>query len=120
MAEVEHMPAMVSLESDSVAGHFVDDVLLHQITGFVVGLSPSSDSQLIMLPILWQEAFGSTPLLRWGPAFLGGVVLMFGARLAGGCTSGHGISGTLQLVLSSWIALLCFFVGGVITASLIY
>jgi hypothetical protein len=90
------------------------------VLGSLFSASLSGDFQLIMLPVLWQEAFGSTPLLRWGAAFFGGVVLMFGARLAGGCTSGHGISGTLQLVLSSWIALLCFFLGGVITASLIY
>lgn len=90
------------------------------VLGSLFSASLSGDFQLLMLPDLWQNAFGSTPLLRWGTAFIGGVVLMFGARLAGGCTSGHGISGTLQLVLSSWIALLCFFVGGVITASLIY
>ncbi|MGM0539289.1 MAG: YeeE/YedE thiosulfate transporter family protein [Thermodesulfobacteriota bacterium] len=90
------------------------------VLGSLFSASLSGDFQLVMLPDLWQNTFGSTPLLRWGTAFLGGVVLMFGARLAGGCTSGHGISGTLQLVLSSWIALLCFFVGGVITASLIY
>jgi uncharacterized membrane protein YedE/YeeE len=32
-------------------------------------------------------------------ALLGGAILMFGARLAGGYTSGHGMSGTLQLAL---------------------
>ena len=36
-------------------------------------------------------------------AFLFGAVSLFGARLAGGCTSGHGISGGLQLALSSWV-----------------
>jgi hypothetical protein len=43
-----------------------------------------------------------------------------GARWAGGCTSGHGISGTLQLAVSSWLAVLCFFAGGVATAMILY
>jgi hypothetical protein len=46
--------------------------------------------------------------------------MAFGARTAGGCTSGHGISGALQLSVGSWIALVGFFVGGVITAMLLF
>ena len=53
-------------------------------------------------------------------AFIGGTVMAFGARLAGGCTSGHGISGALQLSVGSWIALMCFFAGGVVTAKLMF
>jgi uncharacterized membrane protein YedE/YeeE len=34
--------------------------------------------------------------------------MMFGARLAQGCTSGHGISGSLQLAVSSWIFVVVF------------
>jgi uncharacterized membrane protein YedE/YeeE len=46
--------------------------------------------------------------------------MAFGARMAGGCTSGHGISGALQLSVGSWIALAGFFVGGIITAMLLF
>ena len=53
-------------------------------------------------------------------ALIGGILLGFGSRWADGCTSGHGISGTLQLSISSWIAVICFFLGGVITAFLIF
>lgn len=72
------------------------------------------------VPALWAERFGDGVWLRIGVAFVGGVVMAYGARLAGGCTSGHGISGTLQLSVGSWIALGCFFVGGVATAMLMY
>ena len=72
------------------------------------------------IPPLWEERFGSSDALRLGVAFLGGLVMAFGARLAGGCTSGHGISGTLQLSVGSWLALICFFIGGVITANIIF
>jgi hypothetical protein len=43
-----------------------------------------------------------------------------GARWAGGCTSGHGISGTLQLNVGSWLAAMCFFIGGIATAMIIF
>jgi hypothetical protein len=45
---------------------------------------------------------------------------MFGARMAGGCTSGHGLSGGLQLYVGSWAFLAALFVFGIITAMLIY
>ncbi|MGZ9031036.1 MAG: YeeE/YedE family protein [Burkholderiaceae bacterium] len=51
---------------------------------------------------------------------MGGGITAYGARLAGGCTSGHGISGALQLSVSSWIALACFFVAAVATAHLLF
>lgn len=53
-------------------------------------------------------------------ALIGGIIMGFGARMADGCTSGHGISGTLQLSISSWIAVICFFLGGVITALIFF
>jgi hypothetical protein len=70
---------------------------------------------------MWVARFGAdSAWLRTGVALLGGAVMGFGARLAGGCTSGHGISGTLQLALSSWIAVMCFFASGVLVAYLLY
>lgn len=73
------------------------------------------------LPAMWAARFGEGSLtLRVGTAFVGGIFMAFGARLAGGCTSGHGISGALQLSVGSWIALICFFLGGIATAMLMY
>jgi len=46
----------------------------------------------------------------------GGVLVMNGARLAGGCTSGHGISGSLQLAVGSWTFFLVMFAAGTVTA----
>ncbi len=69
---------------------------------------------------LWADRFGYTPWLRGFVAFAGGVLMSYGARLAGGCTSGHGISGALQLSVGSWVALACFFIGGVPVAMLLY
>lgn len=69
------------------------------------------------LPPMWEARFGEGSIgLRALVAGLGGILMAFGARLAGGCTSGHGISGTLQLNVGSWIAVICFFVGGIAVA----
>lgn len=45
-------------------------------------------------------------------AFMGGFAMVFGARLAGGCTSGHGISGMSAFSLSSIVSVTCMFIGG--------
>ena len=52
-------------------------------------------------------------------AFLGGFVMLLGARIAGGCTSGHGISGIAQLSVGSTLAVAAMFAGGILTAMLL-
>jgi len=53
------------------------------------------------VPEPWLSRFGPSWPLRFGAAFVGGFLLLFGARLAGGCTSGHILSGVSQLAVSS-------------------
>ncbi len=72
------------------------------------------------VPELWKWRFGPSRWVRYAAAFAGGFLLLFGARLAGGCTSGHGISGGLQLSLSSWIFFAAFFAAALGTAFAIY
>lgn len=50
---------------------------------------------------------------------LGGFLVGFGARYAGGCTSGHAISGLSDLQLPSLIAVIGFFIGGLIMTFLL-
>jgi hypothetical protein len=94
------------------------------IIGIVLGAFLSSflsgTFAVFLVPPLWEETFGSSAPLRSAVALLGGVLLGLGARWAGGCTSGHGISGTLQLSVASWVAAACFFAGGILVAGLIY
>jgi hypothetical protein len=73
-----------------------------------------------LIPEVWRERYGSGAGLRMLVAFFGGILAMYGARLAGGCTSGHGISGSLQLALSSWVFFLVMFVSGLITARFVF
>lgn len=66
---------------------------------------------------VWWRAVGLRSLrLRMVMGFFGGFIMLFGARLAGGCTSGHGISGMAQLAVGSTIAIAAMFLGGILTA----
>jgi uncharacterized membrane protein YedE/YeeE len=51
---------------------------------------------------------------------VGGFLVGFGARYAGGCTSGHAISGLANLQLASLLAVIGFFIGGLIITHFIY
>jgi uncharacterized membrane protein YedE/YeeE len=94
-------------------------VLLLPVGAWLAG-KLANVGQVEQVPLLWAQRFGPSLLRRYIGAFIGGVILLFGARMAGGCTSGHGISGGLQLALSSWAFLLAMFASGVGTAFLLY
>jgi uncharacterized membrane protein YedE/YeeE len=80
----------------------------------------SGDRATTKIPLLWQWRFGGSSSTRFVFAFIGGAVMIFGARLAGGCTSGHGISGTLQLAVSSWMFITVAFASAISAAFLMY
>jgi uncharacterized membrane protein YedE/YeeE len=50
---------------------------------------------------------------------IGGFLVGFGTRYAGGCTSGHSITGIANLQVSSLVATICFMIGGFITTWLL-
>jgi uncharacterized membrane protein YedE/YeeE len=52
-------------------------------------------------------------------AIAGGAIMIYGSRLAGGCTSGHGISGMSQLSISSIITVAAMFGAGVVVTALL-
>ena len=61
----------------------------------------------------------TTTARRYLMAFAGGFLIIVGARLAGGCTSGHIISGMTQLSVSGFIFAAGVFVSGMVTARLL-
>lgn len=68
---------------------------------------------------IWAQALGTrSQVFRYGLAFVGGFLMLIGARIADGCTSGHGLSGTAQLAVGSLVAVAAMFGGGILTATL--
>jgi len=71
-------------------------------------------------PVYWEKRLKLGRKSRILFAFFGGFLLIFGARMAGGCTSGHMFSGGMQLAVSSlWFGTFAF-AGGLLAAHLIY
>ena len=69
---------------------------------------------------IWSRALGSSsPAKRYAVAFTGGFLMLVGARIADGCTSGHGLSGMAQLAVGSTVAVTAMFAGGIATAMLL-
>ncbi len=69
------------------------------------------------------ELFDTSALLDFKTLailIIGGLLVGFGARYAGGCTSGHAISGLSNLQLPSLIAVIGFFIGGLVMIHFIY
>lgn len=92
-------------------------------TGEAVKISESTIADLSKLGIAPPSSIQPPELFSMDAVFsvkgflilaLGGLMVGFGSRYAGGCTSGHAISGLSDLQLPSLIAVIGFFVGGLL------
>jgi len=94
------------------------------VIGIAIGAFISSIAtktfKIEFVPPVWKERFGNSGIKRAIFAFAGGILTIFGARLAGGCPSGHGLSGLMQLSVSGFVAMFFFFVVGILVARIIY
>ena len=120
------MVALGSMFGGYLAAHyFVGD------QGMYAHISETTVQSLNQLGVAVES--GKVPLVpefyEWNYLFtfhgflvivVGGFLVGFGARYAGGCTSGHAISGMSTLQPSSLIAVIGFFIGGLIMVHLIY
>jgi hypothetical protein len=91
----------------------VNPSLLTELKGY--GITDYSN----LIPI---EIFNWSSLLHlkgWLLMVVGGFIVGFGTRYAGGCTSGHSITGLSNFQWPSLVATICFMVGGFIMANLI-
>lgn len=61
---------------------------------------PEPNTEDRMAPQVWRQRFGEDPRARYITLFFAGILVLFGARLAGGCNSGHMMSGMMQTSLS--------------------
>jgi len=119
-ARVQANPYFARYVVDKPAIDWQAMLVLGLFIGALISALLSGSWKVEKVPELWRWRFGPSRPLRYGAAFLGGALALFGARMAGGCTSGHGISGGLQLSVSSWIFFAAFFITGIVTAFLLF
>ena len=72
------------------------------------------------MPAIWRANYGDSTAKRFIVAFASGFVVLYGARLAGGCTSGHMMSGMMQTAISGYIFAAGAFAAAVPTALLMF
>jgi len=72
------------------------------------------------VPEAWQKRFGDSHCKRYFFVFLGGILVLFGSRLAGGCTSGHMMSGMMQTAVSGYLFAASAFLIAIPCAILLY
>lgn len=73
------------------------------VGGFLTSIFITKSFGLKFIPSLWRERKGSSVVKRFVWSFIGGFLIVLGARLAGGCTSGHLLSGIPQLAVSGLV-----------------
>jgi len=94
--------------------------LIGTFFGALVSSLVSKTFVIESVPTVWKEQFGASKTKRFIAAIIGGALAMYGARMAGGCTSGNGISQGLQLAVVGWTFLVVMFASGLITTSLLF
>lgn len=88
------------------------------VLGAFISMRLSGTQRTGMSPV-WARAVGVRSFAARAPmAFAGGFIMVLGARIADGCTTGHGISGVAQLAVGSMVAVAMMFVGGISVAML--
>lgn len=90
---------------------------------FLAGLIPAlirKDFKLKWVHSRWIKYHGPSIKKRLVWAFVGGFILIFGARIAGGCASGHILSGTMQLGAGSTVFAIATFLAFFATGKIFY
>lgn len=96
-------------------------LLLGIVVGAFISAKLSGDFRIAAVPDeQWKRVFGTSVAKRWIVAFLGGIILEFGAGIAGGCTSGLAVGGGLLLAPSAFIFMAGMFGSGIPIAWLFY
>lgn len=66
-----------------------------------------------VMPAVWRANFGNSATTRFAAVFIAGFLVLYGARLAGGCTSGHMMSGLMQTAVSGYMFAAGAFLAGI-------
>lgn len=88
--------------------------------GFLGALSSGTFKWTTNADPQWKKVFGPQTWKRWVLAFIGAIILEYGAGIAGGCTSGLAISGGMLLAPAAYIFIAAMFASGILTALVVY
>ena len=111
----------------AIIGGFVANQYLNDGSSFQI--AESTSKSLSELGFSKAKEVQPDELFSWEAIFtlkgfavlaIGGLLVGFGSRYAGGCTSGHAISGISNLQLPSLIAVIGFFIGGLLMTHFIF
>ena len=111
-------PSKIAWQFYFVIGLVLGGAILYSLNpSYEIGISEETVTSLKQIGIEKQKGFAPAEIYNFSATSLifigiGGVLLGFGARYAGGCTAGHAIMGCAQLAPSSIITTICFFIGG--------
>ncbi len=83
------------------------------VGGFITSIFITKSFRISFIPTAWKKYKNNSVASRLIWSFVSGFVMIIGARMAGGCTSGHFMSGMAQMAISSIIF------GGVVMLSLV-
>ncbi len=86
-------------------------LLLGVITGSLFSSVYSRDFRIRVVPEMWKTSRGPSIIKRCFWALIGGIFIGFGARMAGGCTLGMLISGSIQLAPAGFIFMISLWLG---------
>ena len=115
-----HVAANASFIKEKIAIDWQFMLLIGIFIGALVSSLTDKSFKLESVPPAWAERFGPSVARRAIAAIVGGAIAMIGARMADGCPSGHGLSGSMQLSVSAFVALAMFFGIGILMANLVY
>jgi len=88
--------------------------------GFITSVFITKTFRISLIPSGWKKYKNNSVLSRLLWSFVSGFVMIIGARLAGGCTSGHFMSGMSQMAISSMIFGAVVLISVIVTGRLFY
>jgi len=98
---------------------FVVAMILGGMLAYLMQSEPTSKEEK-SVPNVWYDNYGYTVGKRFLFAFVGGFLVLWGARLAGGCSSGHMMSGMMQTSVSGYLFAFATFAVAIPVAKILY
>ncbi len=114
--EVSGQPVKKGVQYTPWTLHFVF-LLFMFVGGFLAAITSGTFKFELTLSPIHSQIFGAEWKV-WLALLLGGIMVGFGTQMAGGCTSGHGLSGCARLIPASLVATITFLFSAIVLSFL--